>query len=152
MSSRAWNEQVKFWELKKLNIWFPERVPMLTFVWTGTKVGKFLPYEYKYLRIFPSEEDLLFAILIMFKVKVLATFGLLASTAAAGLTIANEDQDMSGLVVNSIPYSTRIKYMRLVCPSAQNLIFYHRWPYADKPSLIRPERSLPICFIQCHNC
>jgi hypothetical protein len=45
----------------------------------------------------------------MLKFNVLATFGLLASTAAVGLTIANDDQDMSGLVVNSIPYSSRVK-------------------------------------------
>jgi len=44
----------------------------------------------------------------------LSTVALLAATAAAHLTVPNDDQDMSGVVVNGIPYSTRVKYMRLV--------------------------------------
>lgn len=39
---------------------------------------------------------------------------LLAATAAAHFVVPNDDQDMSGIVVNRIPYSTRVKYMRLV--------------------------------------
>jgi hypothetical protein len=62
----------------------------------------------------------LFSILNIFTFKILNTVVLVASVAAAGLTIASDDQDMSGLVVNSIPYSTRVKYMRLVCPTSQN--------------------------------
>jgi hypothetical protein len=38
----------------------------------------------------------------------------LAATAVAHLVVPNDDQDMSGVVVNGIPYSTRVKYMRLV--------------------------------------
>jgi hypothetical protein len=41
-----------------------------------------------------------------------------ASAALAHFVVSNDDQDMSGLVVNSIPYSTRVKYMRLVCLSS----------------------------------
>lgn len=41
-----------------------------------------------------------------------------ASVALAHFIVPNDDQDMSGLVVNSIPYSTRVKYMRLVCLSS----------------------------------
>ncbi|KAJ4294357.1 hypothetical protein N0V90_008047 [Kalmusia sp. IMI 367209] len=43
----------------------------------------------------------------------LLPLALYASTALAHFTVPNDDQDMSGLVVNSIPYSTRVKYMRL---------------------------------------
>lgn len=50
----------------------------------------------------------------MFLLKTLSIFGLLASSAAAAFTVPNDDQDMTGLTVNSIPYSTRVKYMRLV--------------------------------------
>jgi hypothetical protein len=39
---------------------------------------------------------------------------LLAAAAAAHFVVPNDDQDMSGVVVNGIPYSTRVKYMRLV--------------------------------------
>jgi len=39
---------------------------------------------------------------------------LLSLVTTQELTVANDDQNMSGLVVNSIPYSTRVKYMRLV--------------------------------------
>jgi hypothetical protein len=38
----------------------------------------------------------------------------LAASAVAHLVVPNDDQDMSGVVVNGIPYSTRVKYMRLV--------------------------------------
>lgn len=37
----------------------------------------------------------------------------LAVTTACHFTVPNDDQDMSGLVINGIPYSTRVKYMRL---------------------------------------
>jgi hypothetical protein len=50
----------------------------------------------------------------MFKPQALIALGLAVSSATAALVIANDDQDMSGLIVNSIPYSTRVKYMRLV--------------------------------------
>jgi hypothetical protein len=49
----------------------------------------------------------------MYFLKV-ANIALLASTAAAHFVVPNDDQDMSGVVVNGIPYSTRVKYMRLV--------------------------------------
>jgi len=39
---------------------------------------------------------------------------ILSATAAAHFVVPNDDQDMSGVVVNGIPYSTRVKYMRLV--------------------------------------
>jgi hypothetical protein len=38
----------------------------------------------------------------------------LTATVAAHLVVPNDDQDMSGVVVNGISYSTRVKYMRLV--------------------------------------
>lgn len=38
--------------------------------------------------------------------------GILATIAHAGFTIANSDQDMTGLVVNGIPPHKRIQYMR----------------------------------------
>jgi hypothetical protein len=41
-----------------------------------------------------------------------ATF--LAARVAAHFVVPNDDQNMSGVVVNGIPYSTRVKYMRLV--------------------------------------
>jgi hypothetical protein len=47
-------------------------------------------------------------------IRKLTTIAILAVTAAAHLVVPNDDQDMSGLVVNGIPYSTRVKYMRLV--------------------------------------
>ncbi|PVI04061.1 cytidine deaminase-like protein [Periconia macrospinosa] len=43
----------------------------------------------------------------------LAPMALLAAFTAAHFTVPNDDQNMSGLVVNGIPYSTRVKYMRL---------------------------------------
>ncbi|KAG4415599.1 hypothetical protein IFR04_011268 [Cadophora malorum] len=49
----------------------------------------------------------------MFTLKTLSIFGLLASSTTAAFTVPNDDQDMTGLTVNSIPYSTRVKYMRL---------------------------------------
>ncbi|KAG4435174.1 hypothetical protein IFR05_009343 [Cadophora sp. M221] len=49
----------------------------------------------------------------MFALKNLYILSLLASLAAAAFTVPNDDQDMTGLTVNSIPYSTRVKYMRL---------------------------------------
>jgi hypothetical protein len=52
----------------------------------------------------------------------LTSFTLLAATAAAHFIVPNDDQDMSGVVVNGISSSTRVKYMRLVClPSRQAL-------------------------------
>lgn len=56
--------------------------------------------------------------------KTFSAIALLASTALAGLTIANDDQDMSNLVVNGIPYSARVKYMRLVT------LFLHHLRYS----------------------
>lgn len=50
----------------------------------------------------------------MFLSKGLITLSLLAPLCTAGLIVANDDQDMSGLTVNGIPYSQRVKYMRLV--------------------------------------
>lgn len=50
----------------------------------------------------------------MLLLKSISAIALLATTAVAGLTIANDDQDMSNLIVNGIPYATRVKYMRLV--------------------------------------
>jgi hypothetical protein len=35
-----------------------------------------------------------------------------AATATAHLIVPNDDQNMTGVVVNGIPYSTRVKYMR----------------------------------------
>ncbi|KAH6679384.1 cytidine deaminase-like protein [Halenospora varia] len=49
----------------------------------------------------------------MFILKSLVILGLLGALAAAHFVVPNDDQDMSGLTVNSIPYSTRVKYMRL---------------------------------------
>ncbi|KAL5322823.1 hypothetical protein ACEPPN_010802 [Leptodophora sp. 'Broadleaf-Isolate-01'] len=49
----------------------------------------------------------------MFAFKSFSIIGMLASSAAAAFTVPNDDQDMTGLTVNSIPYSTRVKYMRL---------------------------------------
>jgi hypothetical protein len=46
----------------------------------------------------------------------LAHIACLAATAAAHFVVPNDDQNMSGIVVNGIPYSTRVKYMRLVHP------------------------------------
>jgi hypothetical protein len=43
----------------------------------------------------------------------LHTLALFAATATAHFVVPNDDQDMSGVVVNGIPYSTRVKYMRL---------------------------------------
>jgi hypothetical protein len=43
-----------------------------------------------------------------------ATAVILAATATAHFVVPNDDQDMSGVVVNGIPYSSRVKYMRLV--------------------------------------
>lgn len=50
----------------------------------------------------------------MFISKTLSAFWLLASSATAAFIVPNDDQDMTGLTVNSIPYATRVKYMRLV--------------------------------------
>jgi len=44
----------------------------------------------------------------------LVNIAVLAATAAAHFVVPNDDQDMSGVVVNGIPSSTRVKYMRLV--------------------------------------
>jgi hypothetical protein len=49
----------------------------------------------------------------MYFLKVV-NIALLASAVAAHFVVPNDDQDMSGVVVNGIPYSTRVKYMRLV--------------------------------------
>ncbi|KAH8927815.1 cytidine deaminase-like protein [Atractiella rhizophila] len=38
---------------------------------------------------------------------------LLLGGSSAKFTVANDDQDMTGVIVNGIPYSTRVKYMRL---------------------------------------
>lgn len=51
----------------------------------------------------------------MYVLKI-ANIALLASAVAAHFVVPNDDQDMSGVVVNGIPYSTRVKYMRLVNP------------------------------------
>ncbi|CZR54850.1 uncharacterized protein PAC_04734 [Phialocephala subalpina] len=56
----------------------------------------------------------------MLLLRTLAAVTFLASTAAASLTIANDDQDMSNLVVNGIPYATRVKYMRLTNEALYN--------------------------------
>jgi hypothetical protein len=42
------------------------------------------------------------------------TIAFLVATVAAHFVVPNDDQNMSGVVVNGIPYSTRVKYMRLV--------------------------------------
>jgi hypothetical protein len=52
----------------------------------------------------------------MFLAKV-THIALLAASVAAHFVVPNDDQNMSGVVVNGIPYSTRVKYMRLVCNS-----------------------------------
>lgn len=52
--------------------------------------------------------------------ETLAVIASLASAAAAGLTVANDDQDMSNLVVNGISYATRVKYMRLTNEALYN--------------------------------
>lgn len=44
----------------------------------------------------------------------LISIAALAAAAVAHFIVPNDDQDMSGLVVNGIPYRTRVKYMRLV--------------------------------------
>jgi len=61
--------------------------------------------------------------MIAFKGIAFAVLGqLLSIVTAEGLTVANDDQNMSGLTVNAIPYSTRVKYMRLVLPPYFDLI------------------------------
>ncbi|CAO2653064.1 Nn.00g024750.m01.CDS01 [Neocucurbitaria sp. VM-36] len=49
----------------------------------------------------------------MVNLSILGSLALLASSVACHFVVPNDDQDMSGLVVNSIPYSDRVKYMRL---------------------------------------
>jgi hypothetical protein len=44
----------------------------------------------------------------------IASIILLAASATAHFVVPNDDQNMTGVVVNGIPYSTRVKYMRLV--------------------------------------
>jgi hypothetical protein len=48
------------------------------------------------------------------RLHMFANIAILAATAAAHFVVPNDDQDMSGVVVNGIPYSSRVKYMRLV--------------------------------------
>ncbi|OAL05333.1 cytidine deaminase-like protein [Phaeosphaeriaceae sp. SRC1lsM3a] len=43
----------------------------------------------------------------------LISAAVLATTAAAHFVVPNDDQNMTGVIVNGIPYSTRVKYMRL---------------------------------------
>jgi hypothetical protein len=54
---------------------------------------------------------------------------LLAASAAAHFVVPNDDQNMTGVVVNGIPYSTRVKYMRLV-----HFPFIHRVKTPPNPS------------------
>jgi hypothetical protein len=46
--------------------------------------------------------------------RTLASTIFLAATVVAHFVVPNDDQNMTGVVVNGIPYSTRVKYMRLV--------------------------------------
>lgn len=76
--------------------------------------------------------------LIMFILKTLSIFGLLASSTTAAFTVPNDDQDMTGLTVNSIPYSTRVKYMRLVSfLRLYRCTVTDRWPRQTKLSMSR---------------
>ena len=47
---------------------------------------------------------------------------LVVAPALAAFVVQNDDQNMSGLVVNSIPYATRVKYMRLVSAISDHLL------------------------------
>lgn len=49
----------------------------------------------------------------MFMLKALLALGAVASS-TAHFTIPNDDQDMSGLVVNAVPWVKRVEYMRKV--------------------------------------
>jgi hypothetical protein len=62
-------------------------------------------------------QEIVSSILVKMLLHTFASFALLAATTAAHFVVPNDDQDMSGVVVNGIPSSTRIKYMRLVCLS-----------------------------------
>lgn len=83
----------------------------------------------------------------------LALGALLALSTTAHFTVPNDDQDMSGLVVNGIPYSTRVKYMRLV------LLFHLPHPFSTYPntqpigqrSPLLPKRALPLRRLRHHN-
>lgn len=43
------------------------------------------------------------------------TAAALVASTVAHFVVPNDDQNMTGVIVNGIPYSTRVKYMRLVC-------------------------------------
>jgi hypothetical protein len=65
----------------------------------------------------------------------LTIIAFLAATAAAHFVVPNDDQDMSGVVVNGIPYSTRVNYMRLVLRSvATSLVTLLKVSRRTKPS------------------
>lgn len=83
--------------------------------------------------------------------KSLCALSLLASSAIAGFVVANDDQDMTGLVVNGIPYATRVKYMRLV--SAVHTSHIHRIDLSPgQRSAVRAEWPLPIRRLRHHHC
>jgi hypothetical protein len=65
----------------------------------------------------------------------LSCFAFLAASAAAQFVIPNDDQNMSGVVVNGIPYNTRVKYMRLV-----SLLSNTRCLLALHLTLVRPTK------------
>jgi hypothetical protein len=46
--------------------------------------------------------------------RTLASTIFLVATVVAHFVVPNDDQNMTGVVVNGIPYSIRVKYMRLV--------------------------------------
>jgi hypothetical protein len=85
-------------------------------------------------------------------IRKLTTIAILAVTAAAHLVVPNDDQDMSDLVVNGIPYSTRVKYMRLVLtPSHPFPSIVPNHPSGQR-SPIRAKRTLSLRRIRHHHC
>lgn len=69
--------------------------------------------------------------------------GLWTFTVLAHFTVPNDDQDMSDLVVNNIPYSIRVKYMRLV-----GLSFDTYFPHSSYSNRILSWWFFPdICFL-----
>jgi hypothetical protein len=65
-------------------------------------------------------QDTVSNFLVEMLIHTLTSFAFLAATASAHFVVPNDDQDMSGVVVNGIPSSTRVKYMRLVCSSTSS--------------------------------
>lgn len=81
----------------------------------------------------------------------LLSIAVLATTATAHFIVPNDDQDMSGLIVNGIPYSERVKYMRLVrCISFSNNSMLTR--HSGKRSTVWPIWSMPFRRLWHHHC